>query len=229
MLMDASQSLQFWQEQIAAAVRSCGRQAGSVRLIPASKTISPERLQEFVQAGLRVFGENRIQEAKAKIPLLPGSCEWHFIGGLQSNKVRDAVALFEYIHSVDSAGLLEEIEKRASAQGKNQKILIEVNVAGESNKHGCPPEQAAGLVRMGNGMSHVTVCGLMTVAPFFEDLEQVRPFFRKLAVLRDTLEGGLGIQLPELSMGMTHDWKVAVEEGSTMIRVGTGLFGMRTP
>lgn len=227
--MDASQALQFWQEKIAQTVKAAGRPEGSVRLIPASKTVAPEKLQEFVRAGLRVFGENRIQEAKAKIPLLPGSCEWHFIGGLQSNKVRDAVALFECIHSVDSAGLLEEIEKRAAGLGKNQKVLIEVNVAGESNKHGCRPEEAAGLVRLGNGLPHVTVCGLMTVAPFFEDLEQVRPFFRKLAVLRDGLEGELGARLPELSMGMTHDWKVAVEEGSTMIRIGTGLFGMRSP
>lgn len=227
--MDASEVLQFWQEQIAEAVKAAGRPPGSVRLVPASKTVPPKRLQEFVRAGLRIFGENRIQEAKAKIPLLPASCEWHFIGGLQSNKVRDAVAFFECIHSVDSAGLLEEIEKRAAALGKNQKVLVEVNVAGESNKHGCPPEQAAGLVRLGNGLPHVTVCGLMTVAPFFEDPAQVRPYFHRLAALRDSLEGELGVRLPELSMGMTHDWKVAVEEGSTMIRIGTGLFGMRTP
>lgn len=225
--MNPSEALAWWAAALDAAVVACGRIPGSVRLIPASKTIAPERLRDYMAAGQRVFGENRIQEAKAKIASLPSGCEWHFIGGLQRNKVRDAVSLFEMIHSVDSAELLEEIEKRSAAQGKIQKVLIEVNVAGEASKHGCPPGRAGELVELANRCAHVAVVGLMTVAPFFEDLERVRPYFASLRKLRDRLELETGSPLAELSMGMTHDWKVAVEEGSTMVRIGTGLFGMR--
>jgi PLP dependent protein len=225
--MNEHEALAHWHHQLHEALAGCGRVPGSARLIPASKTVPPERLKEYIEAGQRVFGENRIQEAKAKIAVLPSQCEWHFIGGLQRNKVREAVSLFEYIHSVDSLALLQEIDKRAAAVGKIQKILIEINVAGESSKHGCPAGEASGLVVAGNALSHVAVCGLMTVAPFFEELERVRPYFRMLADLRDKLQIDQGVLLPELSMGMTHDWKVAVEEGSTMIRIGTGLFGMR--
>jgi PLP dependent protein len=225
--MNEYEALAHWHQLLEQALAGCGRTSGSARLIPASKTVPPERLREYINAGQRVFGENRIQEAKAKIAVLPSHLEWHFIGGLQRNKVREAVSLFEYIHSVDSLALLQEIDKRAAAVGKIQKVLIEVNVAGESSKHGCPAGEAPGLVVAGNGLSHVAVCGLMTVAPFLEDLEKVRPFFRMLVELRDKLQDEHGVLLPELSMGMTHDWKVAVEEGSTMIRIGTGLFGMR--
>ncbi|MDX6766914.1 MAG: YggS family pyridoxal phosphate-dependent enzyme [Candidatus Methylacidiphilales bacterium] len=227
--MDAALALKWWKEEMEKEAAACGRTPGSVRLIPASKTVAPERLREFVDAGWRVFGENRIQEAKAKVPLLSSQVEWHFIGGLQGNKVKDAVALFACIHSVDSENLLREIEKRAAVPGKIQRVLIEVNVAGEASKHGCPPDLAPELVRLADALPHVEVAGLMTVAPFSEDLEVVRPFFRRLRELRDEIQQATGAVLPELSMGMTHDWRVAVQEGSTMIRIGTGLFGMRAP
>lgn len=225
--MDAATALQLWQERISAATAAAGRAPGSVRLLPASKTVPAERLREFFDAGQHVFGENRIQEARAKIPLLPASCRWHFIGGLQRNKVRDAVAWFDLIHSVDSRALLEEIAAKARAVGKTQAILIEVNVAGESSKHGCPPEDTGALLSLANSLPSVEVHGLMTVAPYYDDPEQARPHFARLRVLRDQLETAHGVKLPELSMGMTHDYAAAIAEGATLVRIGSGLFGAR--
>jgi pyridoxal phosphate enzyme (YggS family) len=228
-MTDAATALNQWREKIAAAATAAGRSPESVRLIPASKSVPPERLRDFFDAGQKVFGENRIQEARAKIPLLPSSCRWHFIGGLQRNKVRDAVAWFDLIHSVDSLALLEEIDHKARAAGKIQQVLIEVNVAGESSKHGCRPEEAGTLIARAQNLAAVEVLGLMTVAPYHEDPELARPSFALLRRLRDQLEAEHGWRLPELSMGMTHDYAVAIAEGATMVRIGSGLFGTRPP
>jgi pyridoxal phosphate enzyme (YggS family) len=228
-MTDAATALNQWREKIAAAATAAGRSPESVRLIPASKSVPPERLRDFFDAGQKVFGENRIQEARAKIPLLPSSCRWHFIGGLQRNKVRDAVAWFDLIHSVDSLALLEEIDLKARAAGKIQQVLIEVNVAGESSKHGCRPEEAGTLIARAQNLAAVEVLGLMTVAPYHEDPELARPSFALLRRLRDQLEAEHGWRLPELSMGMTHDYAVAIAEGATMVRIGSGLFGTRPP
>jgi pyridoxal phosphate enzyme (YggS family) len=228
-MTDAATALNQWREKIAAAATAAGRSPESVRLIPASKSVPPERLRDFFDAGQKVFGENRIQEARAKIPLLPSSCRWHFIGGLQRNKVRDAVAWFDLIHSVDSLALLEEIDHKARAAGKIQQVLIEVNVAGESSKHGCRPEEAGTLIARAQNLAAVEVLGLMTVAPYHEDPELARPSFAQLRRLRDQLEAEQGWRLPELSMGMTHDYAVAIAEGATMVRIGSGLFGTRPP
>jgi pyridoxal phosphate enzyme (YggS family) len=228
-MTDAATALNQWREKIAAAATAAGRSPESVRLIPASKSVPPERLRDFFDAGQKVFGENRIQEARAKIPLLPSSCRWHFIGGLQRNKVRDAVAWFDLIHSVDSLALLEEIDLKARAAGKIQQVLIEVNVAGESSKHGCRPEEAGTLIARAQNLAAVEVLGLMTVAPYHEDPELARPSFAQLRRLRDQLEAEHGWRLPELSMGMTHDYAVAIAEGATMVRIGSGLFGTRPP
>jgi pyridoxal phosphate enzyme (YggS family) len=228
-MTDAAIALQQWREKIAAAATAAGRSPDSVRLIPASKSVPPERLRDFFDAGQKIFGENRIQEARAKIPLLPSSCRWHFIGGLQRNKVRDAVAWFDLIHSVDSLALLEEIDHKARAAGKIQQVLIEVNVAGESSKHGCRPEEAGTLIARAQNLAAVEVLGLMTVAPYHEDPELARPSFAQLRRLRDQLEAEHGWRLPELSMGMTHDYAVAIAEGATMVRIGSGLFGTRPP
>ena len=225
--MEAAEALAYWKEKIAAAALAAGRDPAHVRLIPASKTVTPERLREFYDAGQKVFGENRIQEARAKIPLLPSACRWHFIGGLQRNKVRDAVAWFDLIHSVDSLDLLQEINHRAQAIGKVQAILIEVNVAGEGSKHGCRPEETATLVARAQQLPAVEVHGLMTVAPFHENAELARPTFAQLRRLRDEIETTNGWRLPELSMGMTHDYAAAVAEGATLVRIGSGLFGAR--
>ncbi len=211
---------------IDAALRRAGRE-GQVRLIGASKTVVPERLRMAYEAGLSVFGENRVQEGKTKIPLMPSGCEWHFIGGLQTNKAKEVVHLFEWVHSADRPDLILELEKRAALEGRRLKVLVEVNIAGESSKHGASPDQARPLVELANAQPHLEVHGFMTVAPFFEDLEKVRPFFARMRELRDAVERGTGLGLPELSMGMSHDFVTAVEEGATMVRVGTALFGAR--
>ena len=225
--MGLCDNLEAVRTRVERAVARSGRPAGSVRLVGASKTVPPEVLREAVGAGLDVFGENKVQELKAKAPLLPSGVEWHFIGGLQTNKVRDAVRWAEWIHAVDRVEVLEEIANRAGQAGKVQKILVEVNIGGEFSKHGCPPERAGALVAAANGKAEVAVHGLMAVAPFFEDLEKVRPYFARLRELRDRIEGETGCVLPELSMGMSHDFEVAIEEGATMVRVGTAIFGKR--
>ncbi|MEM9398921.1 MAG: YggS family pyridoxal phosphate-dependent enzyme [Verrucomicrobiota bacterium] len=213
--------------QIVSSANKSDRDANNIKLIAASKTQTAERVREFYDSGHKIFGENRFQEGREKIPLLPADTEWHFIGGLQRNKVKDIIKLFEWIHSVDSISLLDEIEKRAAHAGKIQKILLEINVGGEANKHGAAPEDLLTLVRATNERQHVELHGLMTVAPFSEDLEEVRPYFAKLRELKETAERETDSILPELSMGMTHDFTIAIEEGATMVRVGTGLFGKR--
>lgn len=213
--------------RIAVAAVKSRRTEKEVRLIGASKTVTPERLRMAYEAGLSVFGENRIQEGKIKVPAMPSACEWHFIGGLQTNKAKDAVRLFSWIQSVDRADLVSELEQRAAQSGARLKVLIEVNIAGESSKHGASPAEARTLVELANAQPHLEVHGFMTVAPFFEDLEKVRPFFVRMREVRDTIASDTGLHLPELSMGMSHDFETAIEEGATMVRVGTALFGAR--
>lgn len=226
--MNPEEILEIWRGRIRTAALQSGRSPDSITLLPASKTVPANRLYAFYQAGQKVFGENRIQEAREKIPQLPSACRWHFIGGLQRNKVKDAVAWFDLIHSVDSLPLLEEIHHRAAAAGKIQAVLLEINLAGEASKHGCPPQQALTLLQEANRLSHVEVRGLMTVPPFRENPDEVRPFFAQLRQLRDQLEQQSGSHLPELSMGMTHDYAAAIAEGATIVRIGTGLFGSRS-
>ncbi|MCX7916057.1 MAG: YggS family pyridoxal phosphate-dependent enzyme, partial [Verrucomicrobiae bacterium] len=178
-----------------------------VTIVAVTKTVPPEQVTMALHAGITVFGENRVQEAKAKIPQVPGRARWHMIGHLQTNKVRDAVMLFEMIQSVDSVRLAREIEKWAERLGRTMPVLLEVNVAGERSKYGFRPEDLPGVMRELESLRRVEVRGLMTVPPFCEDVEQVRPYFRRLRQLRDELG------LAELSMGMSHDYRVAVEEG----------------
>jgi PLP dependent protein len=208
------------------AVRS-SRDPEQIKLLPASKTVPVEVLLELTGLGIRSLGENRVQEAKLKIPLLPRSLSWHFIGGLQRNKVKDAVRLFQVIHSIDRLELIEEVAQRAAEAGKVQQILIEVNAAGEASKHGVSLAEAQGLVVLANEKRSLEVIGLMSVVPFYEEVEKVRPYFRQIRELRDSIESATGILLPELSMGMSHDFEVAIEEGATWVRVGTALFGSR--
>lgn len=215
------------RQRIAEAAQRAGRDPESIRLLGASKKVEAERLREVIALGLTVFGENRVQEGKAKIPVLPSSCEWHFIGALQTNKVKDAVELFSWIHSVDRPELVEELDKRTRFRGKRMKVLIEVNMAGEASKSGASPEAASALAQMVNECPCLEVHGFMTVPPFCEQVERVRPFLRGLRELRDRCEAETGLVLPELSMGMSHDFEVAIEEGATMVRVGTALFGGR--
>lgn len=213
--------------RIRAAAERAGREPQEVLLLGASKYMDVERLREAYEGGLSCFGENRVQELKVKAPMMPQDCEWHFIGALQTNKVRDAVKFATTIHSVDRVELIEEIEKRAEQLGRFVRVLIEVNVGGESSKHGASPDEAQALVERVNDSGRMEIVGLMAVAPFYEDLEQVRPFFRRLRELRDEVQQKTGFVLPELSMGMSHDFEVAIEEGATIVRIGSLLFGPR--
>lgn len=209
-------------QRIAAAAARAGRNPNEISVVAATKSVEPQRVEQAVAAGLTLFGESKVQEAKAKIPLVCSRARWHMIGHLQTNKARDAVALFELIHSVDSVKLAAELNKWAERAGKTQAILLEVNVSGEASKFGFKPEEVPEALQQVNALPRLHVNGLMTIAPFAEDAEKVRPCFRQLRQLRDRLG------LRELSMGMTHDFEVAVEEGATLVRIGTALFGERT-
>ena len=214
--------------EIRQAAERAGREPAAVRLLAVSKKMPAERLRILWGLGHRLFGENRVQEARAKIPEMPAGGEWHFIGGLQTNKAKEAVEWFDVIESVDRMELGEELQKRAEAAGKNLRVMIEVNVGGEAAKHGAKAEEAGALLTALNGMSRLEVRGLMAIPPFREDPEEARPFFRKLREIRDQLEQSSGAGLPELSMGMSHDFAVAIAEGSTLVRIGTALFGPRS-
>jgi len=220
-------NLQLIQQRIAIACDRAGRPPASVTLMAVSKNHPPESVAEVARLGVGVFGENRIQEAKAKIPLCPGHLEWHFIGHLQSNKARDAVSLFRVIQGVDSAPLAAEIQRQAERQARKIPVLLEVNVAGEASKFGWNPDRLTEQVGGLRIHPRLEIQGLMTIAPYCEDPERARPYFRKLRELRDQCAQILETPLPVLSMGMSGDLEVAIEEGSTLVRIGTALFGER--
>ncbi|MCS7090920.1 MAG: YggS family pyridoxal phosphate-dependent enzyme [Verrucomicrobiota bacterium] len=217
------------QARIVAACARSGRKPTEVTVVAVSKTHPPAVVRAAAACGLRVFGENRVQEARAKIPECPGALRWHLIGHLQTNKVRDAVALFEMIQSVDSLRLAEEIQRRAEQAGRRVPVLLEVNVAGEASKFGYAPERLLAELPDLNALPRLEIQGLMTVPPWAADPERVRPWFRQLRDLRTACEDRLGAPLPHLSMGMSGDFEIAIEEGATMVRLGTILFGPRAP
>ncbi len=209
----------------AAALRS-GRPADAVRLVAVSKTMPPEAVREAVAAGVRMLGENRVQEAREKIAACPGLAAWHLIGHLQSNKAKLAVGLFDLIQSLDSLHLAEELDRQGRALGKRVRCLVQVNVGEEAQKSGADEAEVRPLLTRAASLPHLALEGLMAIPPFLPDPEAVRPFFRRLRLLRDRLTTE-GFPLAELSMGMTHDFEVAIEEGATMVRVGTAIFGTR--
>jgi PLP dependent protein len=213
-----------------AAIRS-GRNPFDVTLVAVTKTVDAGKIKEAVGLGLRVFGENRVREAQGKIEQCREQCadcqvEWHMIGHLQKNKAKTAVRLFDLIHSIDSIGLAEEVNTWALKEDKVQKVLVEVKLSEEETKHGVSKENLMGLIGAAADMKNLKLKGLMTIPPFFDDPEMARPFFRELRELRDNAEKK-GYTLPELSMGMTNDFEVAILEGATMVRIGTGIFGER--
>lgn len=212
---------------IAEAERKSGRTAGSVELVAVTKTHSAEVVQLAVDAGQLLFGENRVQEAKAKIPELPSKLRWHLIGHLQSNKARLALTLFELIHGVDSIDLLQHLNRVAEDLGVFPRVLLQVNVAGESSKFGFPPQKLLSEVESIVQIDRLQIEGLMTIPPLAAAPEQSRKYFVQLRELRDRLEREFKFPLPHLSMGMTADYGVAVEEGATLVRVGTAIFGER--
>ncbi len=213
--------------RIAEACAKAGRSPESVEVIGVTKTHGPDVVREAWEAGIRLFGENKVQEAAWKIPECVGGPEWHLIGHLQRNKVRHALELFSVLHSVDSVRLLEQIERVAEEGGQRPEILLEVNVAGEASKSGLSLAQAPEAIEYALGCRNLTLTGLMTLAPFSPDPEMTRPVFAKLRECRDQWEQAFGIGLPRLSMGMSNDYAVAVEEGATWVRLGTALFGHR--
>jgi pyridoxal phosphate enzyme (YggS family) len=215
------------QQRITAACARAGRAKNTVTLLAVSKTHPPETIRAAVDAGQLLFGENKIQEAKAKIPLCPGRARWQFIGHLQSNKVRDAVELFEMIQGVDSLAIAREISRRAEQAAKTMPILLEVNVAGEGSKFGYAPEKLLAELNELNALPRMEIHGLMAIPPFAAVPEKARPYFQKLRELKLQCEDILGAPLPHLSMGMSGDFEVAIEEGATIVRLGTALFGER--
>jgi len=225
--VNLAENLQHVQQRIAAACHRAGRDLGSVKLLAVTKTQPPEVVQAAAALGLSLFGENKVQEAKGKIPLCPSRLHWHMIGHLQSNKCQDAVHFFECIESVDSLELAQEIERWAEKSAKTMPVLLEVNVAGESSKFGYRPEQLVAELEAVNALRYVEVHGLMTVAPWSPEPEKVRPVIRRVREIKEQCEQLLGAPLPQLSMGMSGDFEVAIEEGATLIRVGTALFGAR--
>ena len=216
--------LEAIEERILSACIKAGRDRNEVKLLAVSKTKPAEMVDSFVSLGLRNFGENKVQEAQLKVPACSQQIDWHLIGHLQSNKAKVAAKIFNMIHTVDSLKLMRMIDNHAET---TLPILIQVNVAGEAIKFGAPPEEIEDLINAANQMEFCEVHGLMTIPPFSKDPEKTREHFASLRALRDSLESSTGTVLPELSMGMSHDLEVAIEEGSTWIRVGTDLFGAR--
>ena len=213
-----------------AAMRA-GRCPSEIKLIAVTKTVSTEAVKEAVNAGLRIFGENRVQEAQKKISDLRfeisnSRIEWHLIGHLQKNKAKYAVQLFDLIHTVDSIDLTEELNRQAGKAGKIQRILVQVKLSEEETKHGVPEKDLMPLLEKIKGLRNLKLEGLMTVPPYFEDAEKARPYFKRLREIRDEADKK-GYRLPELSMGMSGDFEVAIEEGATMVRIGTAIFGER--
>lgn len=227
--MDVADNIRQVREIIAAAAGRSHRSPSAVRLMAVTKTVHDGRIVEAVQAGVDIIGENYVQEAKRKLETMGKSGEWHMIGRLQTNKAKYAVRLFDMIHSVDRLELAAEIDRRAREAGLVMKILIEVNVAGEATKSGVPIMHAVNLVRAVAPLPNLSVRGLMTMPPWFDDPEEARPFFRALRELRDRIETEEipHVEMRELSMGMTGDYSVAIEEGATIVRVGRGIFGER--
>ena len=222
-----SERLKRVTESIEKACERSGRRKDEVRILAASKAQTPQRIAEAASCGLAVFGENRVQEARQKIPLCPSRIEWHLIGHLQTNKARDAVRLFHIIHSVDSQKLLAAIDAAGELTGRIMPVFLEVNVSGEGSKFGLAPESVPETLEYANSLKRVEIAGLMTIPPAAINQEDARPFFRKLRLGRDKWREQSGYALNELSMGMSHDFEIAVEEGATWIRLGTVLFGKR--
>ena len=230
--MSIAQNMALVRDRIAAAARRAGRQPEDIALMAVSKTFPAERIREAYDSGLRLFGENRVQEFAGKTDALRDlhSAEWHLIGHLQTNKAAKAVELFAAVDSVDSLRLAQKLNASAQQLGKKLKVLIEVNVGGEAAKSGVAPEsgELEELLSAAPELEHLEFRGLMTIPPFNDDPQEARPYFRKLRDLRDQIARRLpAFNMRELSMGMSHDFEVAIEEGSTCVRVGTAIFGER--
>ncbi len=225
--MFVAENLERVRGQITQAAAKAGRSANDVELVAITKTHPAERVREAVDAGHTLFGESRVQEARTKIPELPSNLRWHFVGHLQKNKIRHALPLFELFHGVDSLALAQEINRIAAEEGMHPRILLEINVAEEGSKFGFKTESLRAEMESLLTLPRLSIEGLMCIPPLTDEAEASRKYFVQSRELRDSLEKEFDLTLPHLSMGMTNDFPVAVEEGATLVRVGTAIFGER--
>jgi len=227
--MNVEDNIRCVRDVMAEAARRSGRPPAAIRLMAVTKTVDDDRILAAMQAGVEFIGENYVQEAKRKIEKLGKASEWHLIGRLQTNKAKYAVHLFDMIHSVDRLELAAELDRRARTAGRIVPILVEVNVSGEESKSGVPLTEAIDLVRAIAPLQNLSIRGLMTMPPWFDDPQEARPCFKALRELRDRIAGEAipRVEMRELSMGMTDDYAVAIEEGATIVRIGRGIFGER--
>ncbi len=227
--MDVKKRIENIKDRINNSAVRCRRDPKSIRLVAVSKTVSADRIKTAIDAGIDILGENYIQEARTKFNALAAyPVSWHFIGHLQTNKAKYAVRLFDLIHSVDSLKLARELDKQAKKVNKIQEILIQINIGNEPSKSGADIENTSNLIREVSCLQHLSVKGLMIMPPYFTDPEKVRPYFSALRDLRDRIHQTVpGVDLHELSMGLSNDFEVAIEEGATLVRIGTAIFGER--
>ncbi len=221
-------NLEIIKEKIKKAALKANRSPEEIKLVAVTKTAAIEQIKEAINAGVKIIGENKVQEAKEKYHILTADTEWHLIGHLQTNKVKYAIEIFDCIQTVDSIKLAKEIDKRSLQFGKTTNVLVEVNVSGEKSKYGIKPEEVEPYLKEISEFSRIRVRGLMTIAPIIEeDKEEVRPYFRKLRELSEEIKSKNinNLKMDYLSMGMTDDFEVAIEEGANMVRIGRGIFG----
>ncbi len=220
-------NLEIINEKIKKAALKVNRNPQEIKLVAVTKTATMEQIKEAISAGVKIIGENKVQEAKEKYQIMSADIEWHLVGHLQTNKVKYAIEIFDFIHSVDSIKLAKEIDRRSLQFGMMTNVLVEVNVSGEETKYGIKPEEVEPFLKEISEFSRTRVKGLMTIAPIAEDKEEVRPYFRKLRELFEKIKSKniKNVKMDYLSMGMTEDFEVAVEEGANMVRIGRGIFG----
>lgn len=220
-------NLEIINEKIKKAALRTNKNPEEIKLVAVTKTATIKQIKEAISVGVKIIGENKVQEAKEKYQILSADIEWHLVGHLQTNKVKYAIEIFDLIHSVDSIKLVKEIDKRSLQFGMITNVLVEVNVSGEETKYGIKPEEVEPFLKEISEFSRIRVRGLMTIAPIAEDKEEVRPYFRKLRKLFEKIkiENMKNIRMDYLSMGMTEDFEAAIEEGANMVRIGRGIFG----
>jgi hypothetical protein len=223
-----AENLERVREQISEAAKKSGRSVDEVELVAISKTHEAAKVREAIEAGQKLFGENRVQEARVKIPELPSNLRWHLVGHLQKNKIRHALPLFELTHSIDSLALAQDVNRIAEEEGLHPRVLLEVNVAGEASKFGFTLEKLREQMETLLALPRLSILGLMCIPPIAEEAEASRKYFVELREQRNRLQTEFHVDLSQLSMGMTQDFAVAVEEGATLVRVGTAIFGERT-
>ena len=220
-------NLEIINVKIKKAALRANKNPEEIKLVAVTKTATIEQIKEAISAGVKIIGENKVQEAKEKYQILSADIEWHLVGHLQTNKVKYAIEIFDLIHSVDSIKLAKEIDRRSQQFGMITNVLVEVNISGEETKYGIKPEEVEPFIKEISEFSRIKIRGLMTIAPIAEDKEEVRPYFRKLRELSKEIKSKniKNVKMDYLSMGMTEDFEVAIEEGANMIRVGRGIFG----